>query len=61
MYCVNGASRSFLLIESTDSLKNIYVIGSEKTTIMAQNLKMYILCEAKVTSVLSILQFVSGT
>ena len=36
------------------------VIGSEKTTLIAQNLKIYILCRAKVTSVLSILQLVSG-
>ena len=38
----------------------IYVIGSEKTTLIAQNLSVF-LCRAKVTSVLSILQFVSGT
>ena len=37
------------------------MILSEKTILMVQNLKMYILCRAKVTSVLSILQFVSGT
>ena len=30
----------------------INVIGSEKTTLMAQNKKNYILCRAKVTSVL---------
>ena len=36
-------------------------INLRKTILMAQNLKMYILRRAKVTSVLSILQFVSGT
>ena len=35
MYCINGESGSSLLIESTDSM--IYVIGSEKTILMAQN------------------------
>ena len=35
----------------------IYAIGSE---LMAQNKKYFFLCRAKVTSVLSILQFVSG-
>ena len=59
MYCVNGESGSSLLIESTDSL--IYVIGSEKSILMAQNEKKIIfLRRAKVTSVLSILKFVSG-
>ena len=37
----------------------LIVIGSEKTTLMAQNVNMYILCRVNVTSVLSIL-FVSG-
>ena len=38
----------------------LYVIVSEKTTLVTQNKNIYILRRAKVTSVLSILQFVSG-
>ena len=31
MYCVNGKPRSFLLIESTDSMIIIYIYKTEKT------------------------------
>ena len=40
--------------------KHQYLIGSEKTALKAQNKNIYFLRRAKVTSALTILQFVSG-
>ena len=45
---------------TTCYLQSLYVIGSEKTTLMAQNKKTYFLSTAKFTSALAILLFVSG-